>query len=274
MKGRQGGFSYLFTLFMVALGGIMLVASTQTAWMESKRDKEAELLFAGNEIRNAIEAYAKATPPLQANPGATGTVGGGGQYPIQLEDLLADHRHTPPLRHLRRIYIDPMTGSKEWELIQEGGRIIGVYSRSLEKPLKTAKFGKGYESFAKANSYADWKFSPIQQDTAKPAAAINGPVGNPSAAGPTPAVSPADESPSSQQSSPLSPIVEFPPDPTPVTPDKPAQQTADGQQSNAYRVLQCVIAYGNAMRECRRASGNSACMAGAQASRDACLAGG
>ena len=152
MKRRQGGFSYLFLLFLVALLGVTLVASTQASWIESKRDKEAELLFAGHEIRKAIDSYYKAIP---TRPGAgaqalaqisradarqdsmqpaenSGVVLPKGEYPRQIEDLLEDRRFTPPLRHLRRQYVEPVTGSMEWGLVQEGGRgrdVVGQQRR-------------------------------------------------------------------------------------------------------------------------------------------------
>jgi hypothetical protein len=52
-----------------------------------------------------------------------------------------------------------MTGSTEWGLVRgPGGGIVGVYSRSTTQPLKTANFPKGYEAFANAERYADWRF--------------------------------------------------------------------------------------------------------------------
>ena len=62
------------------------------------------------------------------------------RYPATLEDLLRDGRVPGIKRHLRKIFVDPMTGKTEWGLIKEGGRIIGVHSLSANKPLKQGGF--------------------------------------------------------------------------------------------------------------------------------------
>ena len=280
MKRRQGGFSYLFLLFLVALLGVTLVASTQASWIESKRDKEAELLFAGHEIRKAIDSYYKATP---TRPGAgaqalaqisradarqdsmqpaenSGVVLPKGEYPRQIEDLLEDRRFTPPLRHLRRQYVEPVTGSMEWGLVQEGGRIIGVYSRSLEKPLKKANFPEGYDSFMSARRYSDWVFAAVSHSTV-PAGVIrsaNGISPEGGLASPlqilesSPAVAPTALGGMPSESANTAPESDTPP------PDMEHQR-------------ECGIQYLQALRSCR---GNADCVSAAQESRQACLAGG
>jgi hypothetical protein len=62
-------------------------------------------------------------------------------------------------RYLRRIYVDPMTGSKEWGLVRAAdGGIAGVHSLSEATPLKTANFPAGNEDLAGKTRYADWRF--------------------------------------------------------------------------------------------------------------------
>lgn len=155
---RQGGFTYIFLLFLVALSGILLAAAGQTWWMESKREKELDLLFAGSEMRRAIESYYRASPSPQHAGDAPGTPVAAGQYPHRLDELLEDHRQTPPLRHLRRIYVDPMTAETGWGLVRRGEEILGVHSLSLAKPLRTSGFAAGDEGFRDAQTYEDWKF--------------------------------------------------------------------------------------------------------------------
>ena len=45
-------------------------------------------------------------------------------------------------------------------LIAEKGRIIGIASKSLEKPIKIAGFGPRQSDFEGAKTYAEWRFIP------------------------------------------------------------------------------------------------------------------
>lgn len=143
MRASQRGFTYLGLLFAVAIIGITL-STVGVVWStQIRRDKEVELLFAGDQIRLAIARYVRA----------------GGRLPQELTDLLEDKRTPVPRRFLRRIYVDPMTRSTDWQLIlaPEGG-IIGVASPSQEKPIKVAGFVGAEAGFDKAECYCDWKF--------------------------------------------------------------------------------------------------------------------
>ncbi len=145
-NGRQGGFTYIGLMFAVAIAGIAL-AGTGVLWqMESRREKEKELLFIGEEYRRAIGSYYEKTP------------GGDKQFPEKLEDLLQDKRFPNPIRHLRRLYRDPMVADGEWELIRQQGRIMGVASRSTDKPIKVAGFTEEQNGFEGAVSYSEWRF--------------------------------------------------------------------------------------------------------------------
>jgi len=146
MVSCERGFTYVGLLIILAVMGITL-AATGTLWSTAaKREREAELLFIGDEFRRAITSY------YEGSPGAP-------RYPAKLEDLVEDNRFPTPKRHLRRIYADPVTGSREWGLVRGPGEVvIGVFSRSQETPLKQGNFPLRYESFEGARSYADWKF--------------------------------------------------------------------------------------------------------------------
>jgi hypothetical protein len=65
-----------------------------------------------------------------------------------------------PVRHLRKPYIDPMTGEANWGLVEApgGGGVMGVYSRSEQKPIKSGNFSVRNQGFEEVASYADWKF--------------------------------------------------------------------------------------------------------------------
>jgi len=163
--GRQAGFTFLGLMFAVAIAGIAL-AGTGALWqMESRREKEKELLFIGEEYRRAIGSY------YDKSPGAVK------QFPNKLEDLLQDKRYPNPTHHLRRLYRDPMTADGEWELIRQEGRIMGVASRSSDKPIKVAGFAADQGDFEGAGSYTEWRFISSgggQQANANPEAQAGG----------------------------------------------------------------------------------------------------
>ncbi|WP_153133376.1 type II secretion system protein [Dechloromonas hortensis] len=145
MAKNEIGVTYLGLLFAVALGSIAL-AGTGALWqMESRRDKEKELLFIGEEYRRAIASYYDNSP---ADP----------QYPARLADLVLDPRFPMPVRHLRRLYSDPLSSDGQWQLISRQGRIVGIASRSLQAPIKIGDFPAGQADFAGASRYADWQF--------------------------------------------------------------------------------------------------------------------
>ncbi|RTL51413.1 MAG: type II secretion system protein, partial [Rhodocyclaceae bacterium] len=56
-SGRNRGFTYVMLLFAVALSGVLLAAAGQLWHTNVQREKEADLLFAGRQIRQAIESY-------------------------------------------------------------------------------------------------------------------------------------------------------------------------------------------------------------------------
>ena len=156
-QSRQRGFTYLAVLFLVAMmaGGLALAGEV---WHTSAmREKEADLLHVGNEYRKAIERY---------------YLSGTRQYPKNLADLVKDPRQPGTVRHLRRLYPDPITGKDEWGLVKaDDGGIAGVYSTSEAAPLKTGGFAVRDASFEGKTKYADWQFvfAPTQVSSKPPA---------------------------------------------------------------------------------------------------------
>jgi type II secretory pathway pseudopilin PulG len=141
------GFTYVAMLVSVAIIGIGLAGTAEVWSLAQQREKEAELLFVGNQYREAIGRYYDATP------------GGGKRYPQKLEYLLEDNRYPMPRRHLRKLYADPLTGKTEWGLMEApDGGIIGVYSLSTGTPLKQAEFGNKDRTFHQGTSYSEWRF--------------------------------------------------------------------------------------------------------------------
>ena len=146
-KRMGSGFTYLAMLFFVAVIGASL-AGTGIVWSQSRqREKEAELLWIGEQFRQAIALY------YQRTPGAVK------RYPERLEDLLEDRRYPSVQRYLRRIYADPITGKAAWGLVQvPGGGIMGVHSFSELRPIKSAGFSGQFERFEAAMKLSDWRF--------------------------------------------------------------------------------------------------------------------
>lgn len=117
-SGRhQRGFTYLTALLLVAAVGLGL-AVTGELWSNARqREKEAELIWVGNQFKQAIGLY------YQRSPGSVK------KYPEKLEELLEDKRFLSTQRYLRKIYVDPITGKAQWGLVPApGGGVMGVYS--------------------------------------------------------------------------------------------------------------------------------------------------
>jgi len=140
---KQKGFTLMGAMIMVAAMGAGLAVYGQMASHAAQREKEAELLFRGNQYRQAIESFYKKDQ----------------KYPRALAELLEDRRYPNPAHHLRKLHADPITGRPEWGLMEApGGGIMGVYSKSEEAPIKTGGFTLANKTFADAKRYADWQF--------------------------------------------------------------------------------------------------------------------
>src|SRR5688572_26278520 len=75
---RRSGFTYLGALLAVALMGIASAIAGEVWHTAQMREKEAELLYIGNEYRRAIGQYFESTP------------GSAKRYPRELTELLID----------------------------------------------------------------------------------------------------------------------------------------------------------------------------------------
>jgi type II secretory pathway pseudopilin PulG len=145
--GTQRGFTLLAVMaamFLLALGTqkVMFVLSQQ-----AQREREAELLQVGAAFAQAIGAYYESSP---------GTVK---RWPANLNDLVDDKRFVGMRRHLRRVYMDPITRSEEWGLVRASdGGIEGVYSLSDASPIRSGALTVGDLRLPAASRYTDWQF--------------------------------------------------------------------------------------------------------------------
>ncbi|MBL8483152.1 MAG: hypothetical protein JNJ60_13210 [Rhodocyclaceae bacterium] len=117
------GYTYLLLLFAVAVMAVAMAAAAQVWATNAQRSREQELLFIGGEFSRALQSYFDASP------------GEARRYPARLEDLLEDRRKSVLLRHLRKIYVDPVTRKAEWGTVVRDGQVVGVYSLARGQPL-------------------------------------------------------------------------------------------------------------------------------------------
>ena len=149
----SGGFTYIALLAAIVIIGITLGSATKYWSHIALREKEKELLWRGNQYRNAIESYYRSKRP-----------GRQPMYPPSIDALLKDSRFRER-RHLRKKYVDPMTG-EDFEVVRDKARrIIGVRSTSDAEPLKQRNFPPEYVDFEGKTKYSEWKFEfvPKQQ---------------------------------------------------------------------------------------------------------------
>lgn len=142
------GVVLLALLIALALGGVAVMAAVDVWSLARQRGQEQELLFVGQQYRQAIHRY------YLSAPAGTPRV-----LPTSLDELLEDNRFPAPVRHLRRAYPDPMTGGAEWGLLRAGNRISGIYSLSEKPTIKRDGFAPGFEPFSGQSSYHGWIFA-------------------------------------------------------------------------------------------------------------------
>lgn len=144
----QGGFSYLFALFALVLVGLSLTGANAQWKTIMQREREAELLYRGDQYRRAIALY------YYGQAGVN-------QYPLRLQDLIKDPRNQK--RYLRALYRDPISG-KDFVSVKCRDRIQGVVSPSEGAPLKRENFPPAYGQFVSAATYQQWifQFQPSQ----------------------------------------------------------------------------------------------------------------
>ena len=124
---NQAGATYLFAMMLVVAMSISLMGITQQWSVIMKRDREAELLFRGTRIKEAIERYVadhEVQKAIRPN-----------RWPRTLEELTKKN----PKRYLQAVYTDPITG-KDFDLIKTGEELHGVRSTSTDVPYDQVHF--------------------------------------------------------------------------------------------------------------------------------------
>jgi len=141
---RQRGFTFIGLLIAVVILGVMLTAVSRVWSTTEQRERETQLIWVGHQYRLAIASYYSK----------------GNRFPDTLEQLVLDDRSPVPVHHLRRLYVDPMTGKADWTLVltADGQRIMGVSSSSNAKPIKRAGFDPVDADFEHTECYCSWQF--------------------------------------------------------------------------------------------------------------------
>ncbi|MES2075078.1 MAG: type II secretion system protein [Pseudomonadota bacterium] len=146
---RQGGFTYLSLIILVAVIGLVAASTLKMGALLQRARAEQELLNIGAEFSDALQSYANATPAGQP------------PQPPSLKELLKDPRFPGVRRHLRKLFVDPMTGSAEWGVVYLADKVgvIAVYSLSDAKAIKLSNFPSRYQVFEGKTLVSDWKFT-------------------------------------------------------------------------------------------------------------------
>jgi type II secretory pathway pseudopilin PulG len=157
VSSHAGGFTYVGVLIFVAILALASAATLHAGSAMQQRAQEEELLFVGGEFARAFRSYFLATPAGQR------------PFPATLEELIRDPRYPGVRRHLRKVYVDPMTGKAEWGMVVVPGGVIGVHSLSTQAPLKVDAFEPEFKALAGRKRYAEWAFGFLPPGIAPPA---------------------------------------------------------------------------------------------------------
>jgi len=171
VNAAQRGAVLLTMLVLVSVMGLAAGLAGNSWRSTMQQAREAELLWSGQQYQQAIASYyAVKHGPQQ-------------MYPAELKHLLRDPRFPGVVRHLRKLYPDPMTG-EDWELVRDPAeRIIGVRSSSELTPFKQDGFPKKLASLQGKGAYREWEFvfapPPAQKAAVTPKTAFPQPAPSP-----------------------------------------------------------------------------------------------
>jgi general secretion pathway protein G len=142
-KASQRGMTLVELIVAVTILGLLSTLAVPLAAYKVKRDKERDLRYALREIRGAIDRYKDASDQqkIQVKVGTDG-------YPEDLDVLvegvkLVGNPTGAKIKFLRRIPIDPMTGTTNWGKRSSqddpksnswgGQNVFDVYSTSMDR---------------------------------------------------------------------------------------------------------------------------------------------
>ena len=117
-RGREGGYTLVIIVLTIAIMSIFMAVAVQTVEFQMKREREAELIFRGEQYVEAIRLY-KAKY---------------GRHPMQLKEIWEANPKV-----IRKRWKDPITDSEDWGLIFLGqeGRRLGPENAFPGTPIPT-----------------------------------------------------------------------------------------------------------------------------------------
>jgi type II secretory pathway pseudopilin PulG len=153
-------------IVLVAVIGLVTAATLRLGATMRRAAAEQALLDIGEQFSDALKSYAAATPPGQP------------QQPPTLKELLKDPRFPGVRRHLRKVFVDPMTGKAEWGIVYLGDKVgvLAIYSLSQARAIKVANFPTRFRGFEGKEFIADWKFTRDGQPPLPPKSAPGQPA--------------------------------------------------------------------------------------------------
>ena len=149
----ERGVTYLFLMFAIVVIGLTPPAAAKQWKAMVQRELEADLLYKGREIQNALALYSATLKAGRVMPGEV--------YPQSLAELTR-----LPKPYLRKAYADPMSHG-DWEYLRSPtGGIMGVRSKSRGTPFKKHDFPQAVRHLEGRASYHDWIFQYPNPSTA------------------------------------------------------------------------------------------------------------
>ena len=154
--GEQRGYTFIELLIVTTILLILASAVMPLAQVTVQRQREAELRRTLREMRTAIDAFKNAVdlgliPTTELEPGNEG-------YPPTLEILVegisaANDASGRQLRFLRRIPIDPTTGTSDWGFRSyQDSPDSTTWGRQNVYDVYTTSSGTGLDG----TNYTDW----------------------------------------------------------------------------------------------------------------------
>ena len=145
-SNRQAGLTLVELIITIAIVSILATAALPLARFQVKRTKERELRRDLWEMRAAIDAYKDA-----AEKGGIMTKADSLNYPPDLETLVNGvDIQDKKVKFLRRIPVDPMTGTTDWGLRSNqddvdsdsfgGQNVFDVHTKSTDTALDGTKY--------------------------------------------------------------------------------------------------------------------------------------
>ncbi|MFQ6332710.1 type II secretion system protein [Methylophilus sp. 3sh_L] len=149
---RAQGFILIGMFMLIMLSGLIL-SEAATRWQtQVLREREQELIKVGLAYRDAIGRYYNQTPGVVKT------------FPPTLEALYNDERFPTPRRHLRKLYLDPITQAEGWGVLTApSGGIMGVYSLSYKEAYKTKGYRGALQYLNDKRTYGEWYFVYVPQ---------------------------------------------------------------------------------------------------------------